>query len=100
MLQCYERVHTITWKNLCQTFSCVKFSLKYFCGSWQLTIIKHTKCILYTNIRAFDFHGSPVPRKYFNNEYSGTFVMRTPLGHTQSVLIRRYPDFRGCLIYL
>ena len=29
--------------------------LKYFRGSWQPTIIKHTKCILYTNIRVFIF---------------------------------------------
>ena len=24
---------------------------------------------MYTNIRAFNFHGSPAPRKYFNNEH-------------------------------
>ena len=41
------------------------FVSKYFCGPWQPTIIKHTKCVLYTNISAFDFPGSPAPRKYF-----------------------------------
>ena len=45
------------------------FVLKYFRGSWQLPIIKLTKCILYTNIRAFNFRGSPAPQKYFNNEH-------------------------------
>ena len=43
--------------------------LKYFRGSWQPTIVKHTKCILYTNIHAFNFRGLPSPRKYFNNEH-------------------------------
>ena len=36
-------------------FSCKIFVLKYFRGLWQPTIIKHTKCILYTNICAFNF---------------------------------------------
>ena len=29
---------------------------------------KRTKCVLYTNIREFNFGGSPAPQKYFNNE--------------------------------
>ena len=36
-------------------FVCKIFVLKYFCGSWQPTISKHMKYILYTNIRAFNF---------------------------------------------
>ena len=47
---------------------------KYFRGekeaiygsSWQPTIIKHTKCILYT----FNFRDSPVPWKYFTTNIS------------------------------
>ena len=29
--------------------------LKYFGGLWQPIIIKHMKCMLYTNIRVFNF---------------------------------------------
>ena len=39
--------------------------------SWIVAIthkIKHTKCLLYINIRAFNFRGSLAPRKYLNNE--------------------------------
>ena len=36
---------------------CKIFVLKYFRGLWQPMIIKHTKRMLYTNIRAFNFRG-------------------------------------------
>ena len=38
-------------------------------GSFQLTIIKYTKCILYANIHTSKFRGSPASQKYFNNEH-------------------------------
>ena len=56
---------TVIW----EIFMCNIFVLKYFHGLWQLAIVKHTKCILYTNIRAFNFRGSPALRKNFNNEH-------------------------------
>ena len=47
--------YTVIWKNFVWIiFVCKIFVLKYFRGCWQLTIIKHTKCILYTNIRVFN----------------------------------------------
>ena len=54
-------------------FMCKIFVLKYFRSSWQSIIIEHTKCILFTNIRAFNFRGSPAPRKYFNNEHFANY---------------------------
>ena len=55
------------------------FVLKYFHGSWQPTIMKHTKYILYRSIRVFNFHGSPAPQNIFNNErfpnYGSDFLM-------------------------
>ena len=57
---------TVIWEIFVwNIFVCKIFALKYYRGSWQPTIFKHTKCTLYTNIRAFNYRGLPVPRKYF-----------------------------------
>ena len=51
------------WENFMRNiFVCKIFVLKYFRASWQPTIIKHTKCILYTNTCAFNFCGLPAPQ--------------------------------------
>ena len=54
---------------------CKIFVLKYYRGWWQLTIIEHTKCILYTNIRVFNFRGSPAPRNILTTNISQITVV-------------------------
>ena len=41
---------------------------------------KHKKCLLWSNICALNFHGSPAPQKYFDNKHFsnyGSLKMRT-----------------------
>ena len=61
---------SIPWsrKFSCRIFSSGNFHVKWFYGLWQSKIIKRMKCLLYTNIRAFNFRSPPDPQKYFNNK--------------------------------
>ena len=64
-------MYTVIWKNFVPNFFvCKNVVLKYFCGLWQ-----PTKCILCTNVCAFNFRGLLAPRKYFNDEHFPIYGM-------------------------
>ena len=62
--------------------------LKYFRGLWPPMIIKHMKCtcILYTNIRVFNFHTSPAHENNLTTNISqSTAVLTSILGHALTI---------------
>ena len=54
---------------------CKIFVLKYFSVPWQVMIIKHPKCILYTNICVFKFLWFAAPQKCFNRKHFPRYSM-------------------------
>ena len=102
-MQVHCVAYTVVWENFVwNSFMYKIFMLKYFRGSWQLTIIKYMKCILYANIRAFNFHGLPAPRKYFNNKHFpnyGIYCTRDAIALCWRAE-RRLPSFRSRAVFL
>ena len=71
------------------------FMLKFFCGSWQPTKIKHTKCLWYINIRVFNFCGLPAPHKYFNKQTFPKKQQYTIIAHGPENMTTNFnPDTR------
>ena len=63
-----ELTHWVSWKIFGPNFCAKIFMLKYFSRLWHPTKIKYAKCLLYTNIHAFNSCGSPAAWKYYNNK--------------------------------